>query len=380
MLRSYRRYWFLVLTALLMAPPVSGLLGPFDGAQFPAERRTAADWPGFPRSKAAWIALPKQIDAYLGDHFGLRSELIRTRAILAHHVLGDGNGKALGGRDGRLFYRLESMLEQSAGHLVREPIIHNTADVVASIHTALTAKGIKFIFASPPNSATIYPLGVPGWARNQGNQTEYGLLLGALRERGVPVADLRPALNAAREAHLPVYRKLDTHWTNRGALIAFNAVASAAGHPDWVLDAQTAFGPAQEARGGDLADMLGLGTYLREQIEPLVLPAGKAELLVPDPFATFQSTLYTEKSGTLMVIGDSFTQYFFQPMVLANVGRFAWTHHQFCGFDWKWVEKFRPDEVWFMPTERFAICAAKPVGMPQAPRQASAGFDPGHSQ
>jgi len=380
MLRSYRRYWFFLMLALLTVPLASGLLAPFGDGQLAAERRTGAQWPDFPQSTAAWIALPMQIEAYLGDHFGLRAQLIKTRAIMAHHILGDGNEKVLGGRDGWLFYRLNDMLQQSAGRLVRESLINNTADTVASIHAALAAKGIKFIFASPPNSATIYTLGVPGWARYRGAQTEYDLLLRGLRERGVPATDLRPVLNAAREEHLLVYRKLDTHWTNRGALIAFNAVAAAAGHPDWALSPQTALGPVAEMRGGDLADMLGLGTYLKERAEPLVLPGGKVELLSPQPFATYQCTLHPEKSGTLMIIGDSFTQSFFPPMALANVGRFAWTHYLNCGFDWKWVERFHPDEVWFMPTERGSLCFAKPAGMPTAPQQASLGSGPAHPQ
>ena len=42
------------------------------------------------------------------------------------------------------------------------------------------------------------------------------------------------------------------------------------------------------------------------------------------------------------------------------------------GFDWKWVDQFHPDEVWFMPTERYAFCTAKPAGIPEAPQQALA--------
>ena len=43
-------------------------------------------------------------------------------------------------------------------------------------------------------------------------------------------------------------------------------------------------------------------------------------------------------------------------MVLAHARRFAWTHHQFCAFDWKWIDQFHPDEVWWMPTERYIVC------------------------
>jgi hypothetical protein len=54
-------------------------------------------------------------------------------------------------------------------------------------------------------------------------------------------------------------------------------------------------------------------------------------------------------------------------MVVQHAGRFAWTHHLSCGFSWKWIEQFQPDEVWWMPTERFILCqpGARPLGFPE---------------
>jgi hypothetical protein len=67
-----------------------------------------------------------------------------------------------------------------------------------------------------------------------------------------------------------------------------------------------------------------------------------------------------------MVIGDSFTEGEFAAMVLAHARRFVWVHHQYCGFDWKWIDQFRPDEVWWMPTERYMVCVPdrQPKGIP----------------
>ena len=57
-----------------------------------------------------------------------------------------------------------------------------------------------------------------------------------------------------------------------------------------------------------------------------------------------------------MVIGDSFTASYFPPMLAQHVGRAIWLNHRECGFDWNWIDKLQPDEVWWMPTERFLIC------------------------
>ena len=42
-------------------------------------------------------------------------------------------------------------------------------------------------------------------------------------------------------------------------------------------------------------------------------------------------------------------------MLSQHVGRAIWIHHHDCGFDWPLIDKYRPDEVWWAPTERFLL-------------------------
>ena len=255
MLHRYRRYWFLLIFAMLFVPFAVGILAPAGDTVLTAERRAAAAFP-VPVSGADWLTLPRKLDSYLADHFGFRREMIRGQAIVANSMLAGGNARVLKGRDGWLFFRGNYMVEQSTGLLMREAKVNETANIAASLQRAFAARGIKFIFASPPNSATIYPDKLPDWARNRGWRTEYDLLLAALAIRGVPAIDLRPPLTAAR-LQGAAYRQRDTHWSYRGALAGFNAIAIATGHADWVLSEQEALKPAVDTPGGDLADMLG---------------------------------------------------------------------------------------------------------------------------
>jgi len=59
---------------------------------------------------------------------------------------------------------------------------------------------------------------------------------------------------------------------------------------------------------------------------------------------------------TIMVIGDSFIASYFPTMLSLHIGHAIWVHHHQCGFDWKLIDKFHPDEVWWAPTERFLVC------------------------
>jgi alginate O-acetyltransferase complex protein AlgJ len=169
----------------------------------------------------------------------------------------------------------------------------------------------------------------------------------------------------------------DTHWTYRGALAAYNAIVEADAHADWRIDPASALGPMTLRNGGDLARMLGVGDAVSEYAEPLTLPFAKKVPESFDPVGAFTET--SEKTGpTILILGDSFTGVFFPPMVLQHAGRVVWMSHLVCGFDWNEVEKYRPDEVWWMPTERFLVClpGVKPKGLPESKTDSIQGKAP----
>ena len=98
-----------------------------------------------------------------------------------------------------------------------------------------------------------------------------------------------------------------------------------------------------------------LGEDSTETVEDLTLPGARTELLTADPAGDFVAT--SDRPGpTIMLFGDSFTQNYFVRMALQRAGRVIWLEHHKCSFDWKAIERFHPDEVWWMPNERFLIC------------------------
>jgi len=377
MLHLHRRYVALLAFGLLATPLVVGIVKPDSPAAVLREGRSLAPAPKAPASGGDWLRLPKQVDAYLQDHFGLRQVLIRTHKDITRPLLGLGNDSVLVGRDGRMFYLGEETVRQSAGLLVRDQRVADTADMLVRMNEELRARGIRFLVAPPPNGATIYQDDLPHWAQNPGKPTEYDLLLAKLAAKGVPTVDLRPVVKSAR-AGGPVFYRHDTHWTFRGALAAYNAIVEADSHPEWRIEPSSALGPMTLRKGGDLARMLGVGDAVSEYAEDLTLPQGKKALKSSDPFGDFTET--SEKAGpTILILGDSFTGGYFPPMLLQHASRVIWMNHLLCGFDWSEVEKYHPDEVWWMPTERFLVCipGLTPKGLPESKAQAVEGKAPG---
>lgn len=365
----YRRGWILCLVALLSAPLVARLLFP-DTIRSPDELRTAAAAPAMPRGWLEWLTFPARVDPWLRDNFGLRRQMIHAQALVAHWLLGSGNDSVLIGKRWQLFYRNEGAIEQSAGLLIREALVRQTADVVRQVDATLAARGIPFIFGVAPNSSTIYRDLLPYWARPGDRTTEYDLLIAALRERGVSTLDMRPALRAARQDGR-VYFRYDTHWNPAGSLAGYNAVVLAMGHNSWRIDQAGIFGPTTQRSGSDLARMLGLGASLTEPVRYLTTPMPQGETLqgnapFPPPFVTTSEGL---AGPTILIIGDSFSNVEILMLTAQHARRVVWMHHEGCHFDWTWIDQFQPDEVWWLPVERAMLCwpDRRPRNMPEAP-------------
>jgi hypothetical protein len=272
--------------------------------------------------------------------------------------LGSAGPEVLVGRDGRMFYLGGNSVRQSAGLVLREQQVANSASALARIGEALERRGIGFLVAIPPSSSTIYQDSLPLWAQSHGRTTEYDLFLQDLTASRVKTVDLRPALKAAASEG-KAYLFHDAHWTPRGAIAGFNAMAETDSHPDWRVNPATALGPPTEWKGGDLARLLGEQDDVSEVVEPLALRTlGSDEKLSQDAVMPAHFVTTGKPGPTILVVGDSFTFRYFPLMLAPHVGRAIWVHYDYsgCGFDWSLIDRFHPDEVWWVRVERVLIC------------------------
>lgn len=357
LLAPYRRWWGATVVAALLLPVLAqGLQTPQSVSE--REARRLAPWPALPRTLGELSAWPRAVDSYLGDHFGLRDPMVRANALLRYALWSPTDSLVVFGRRRFMFFDGDAMMAQSMGLVRRDAEIAAFADFAAGLHARWQARGAAFVVAIPPNSATIMRSELPRWARAIRTPTEYDLMLQVLGARGVPVADLRPSL---LETAGPTYRRTDTHWTRLGALLAFNATVAALGRSDWVIDPARVFKGFEVVPGGDLARMLGVSADISDLDATIDLSSHNAPRGTVTAIDTMRETggdlVETGRAGpTVLVLGDSFTRYYWPDAFTLHAGRYIWIHHELCDFEPEIAERYRPDVVVLAPTERFMFC------------------------
>jgi hypothetical protein len=357
LLASYRRYWCLLWLAVLAVPLAIQVSEPV-ATSSREEARILSAAPAWPQTTRGWLALPRQVDRFLADHFGLRAEMVRAHARLRYTADLPNDLRVIIGRDNWLFLNGDGTIEQATGKLLREAEIVRFADRAATLRDALAAKGARLLVAIPPNGPTINRARLPAWAAEAPNVTEYDLMMRALGHRGIDAVDLRPPLLAAGP---PVYRRTDTHWNRFGALVGYNAVVNALGKGDWTIDPARVLRGFVPVAGGDLARLLALSRDLADEDADIDLAPYDARPVSVIPFETqFESggdLVETGRDGpSVLVIGDSFTRGFWQDYFALHARRYVWMHHEQCGFKQSAVDAAKPDIVILAPTERQMFC------------------------
>lgn len=356
-----RRWLLLIWFTLLMAPAI-GLFGPWERSSV-RESRMLGQPPHWPRTLSGWLDLPRETDAFVRDQFAGRDVMIRINSKLRGRLNDNGPNQTspvLAGNNGYLLLR--EGLAQSAGveHAPLEAA--QSGALICQMQQRLEARGARFLFAIAPSPAEIYPEIVPEWVGTPSTPTDYDLLMQAAQRCGAHTLDLRPVLRAQRDTYA-LYRRTDTHWTEHGALLAYDAVVDAIGQHDWRIEPERVAW-RQVRQLGDLTRMTDAEDDTREVTytpvldELTTLAPVEREFPTPDAFRDQPTFIrdYPREGFSVLVIGDSFTRRFF-PMYLAPfVRRVSFVHHQRCGLDWRDVERAEADIVLYMPTERAALC------------------------
>ena len=323
MLLRHRRYLALLAFGLLATPLVVGIVKPDSPAAILKEGRYLAPAPKAPAAGDDWLRLPKEIDAYLGDHFGLRQVLIRAHKDLTRPLLGLGNDSVLVGRDGRMFYLGEEAVRQSAGLLVRDQRVADAADMLARMNEELQARGIHFLVALPPERGDDLP-GRPAslGAKSRASRPSTTCFSRSSRRRAC-----QPSICGRRSRKRAPEVRSSTCTIRIGRsgarLAAYNAIVEADSHPDWRIEPSFALGPMTLRKGGDLARMLGVGDTVSEYAEDSDAPARRRRSFSL-PIRSETSVETSEKAGpTILILGNSFTGGLFPPNDFAT-RRVAW--------------------------------------------------------
>jgi len=347
----------IVLVTLFLAVislPLAANLAGFDGADPGGENRELATFPTIGRSWSSIAGFGDGVSLWFEDHFGFRAALVRWYGESRLFLLGVSPSTAVvKGRNGWFFYGDDKSIEDYAND---EPL---SAEGMANWRAAVTrasdwlkGRGIAYVFTIAPDKHVMYPEEMPSSLARIRARSRTDQVYEALHGSGVASVDVRPALLDAK-THERIYQRTDTHWNDRGALLAYQRILDAvrAQVPStpaaWTCAEFTA--ETHDVEALDLAGMMGLKRVLREQ-DLVLVPTRPRLARVVEPAGAKptaeEGRLVTEIPGSrlprALIFRDSFASRLV-PFLSEHFSRavYLWQND----FDANAVIKERPDVV-----------------------------------
>ena len=261
------------LFVLVISLPLAANLAGVDGADPGAENRELATWQG-------------GVSAWFDDHFGFRSTLVRWYGETRLFGLDVSPSAAVVvGRDGWFFYADDKAVEDYANvELMTDAGLANWREAVLRARNWLQTRKIAYVFTVAPDKHAVYAEEFPTTIARIHAMSRADQLFSALQDTGLAV-DARPALFGAKQQER-IYQLTDTHWNDRGALVAYQQIINAvrgrvpSTPPAWT---RSDFTPVERTvEGMDLAGMMGLTRVLRE-VELALVPTHPRRARVVEP-------------------------------------------------------------------------------------------------
>ncbi|TDH34382.1 hypothetical protein E2A64_17085 [Pseudohoeflea suaedae] len=301
-------------------------------------------------------AFTESVDKLAATHVGGEGFLLEA----AKHVrfLSDTKSDlpAVEGKNGWLFFNSKKLRNRAAGILVGDAKVKDWERRAEALYAEQQARGGRLIVVPAPDKATIYPEMAPYSIRADASES-LDVFLRAMADRGIPALDLRPVLLDQRERGA-LYGPVDTHWNQRAALLAYNAIVDRLGEGDALIPPTNHFkGYRRALIEGDLTRMLQRGAqeadvpeftgglfgterFVRtEAIAGLPLPQGAYGLINPGSAGSGGDSV------SVLIIGDSFSNSFLTPLFARNFDRVIWLHHSNERLDAALMNELAPDIV-----------------------------------
>lgn len=174
-----------------------------------------------------------QLGDYFEKHYAFRTQAITADAVIQSELFGVSNlDTVVVGTDGWLYYAstIDDYLGQDTlSERELNGIVHN----LGIIQSYAESNGTQFLFTIAPNKNTLYPENMPYYYSCKVSDVHNrDLLRSRLAESDVNYLDLFSVFEEQDEV---LYFERDSHWNNKGALLAYNEIMTAIGkaHDDY---------------------------------------------------------------------------------------------------------------------------------------------------
>ena len=194
----------------------------------------------------------EELAAYFEDHFAFRQELVSADAWIQSKIFKVSNvDTVLVGTDGWLFYT-DTLDDYLGRNTMTERQAFNTVNNLRLLQEYVTSKGAVFLLTVPANKNSLYDGNMPYYVNlKAGEIKNIDVLAPKLIEEGIFYVDLFEPFEQNEET---LYLKRDSHWNNKGAVLAYNSILDSlmAEHETY----ETIKAVREETAYGDLNTML----------------------------------------------------------------------------------------------------------------------------
>lgn len=344
----------LLFLAIITAPGLGLALGVDRVTVSEAEMRELAKWPAWSWTLEGVAAWPGAFQKYFDDNFMLRNHLIDWRSSLLWTSLGTSStDQVITGKQGWLFYAADGGIDDWTQ---AEPFTPEELEVwretLVRRRAFLAKRGVRFLFVIAPDKQMIYPEYMPDTLRRLRDDFRADQLIAHMRKTtpDLAILDLRPAVLAAKSSEL-LYHRYDTHWNDRGALAACQAIAREL--QQWFPSVHPLrrddFDTSPAVPSGDKTTMLALTDPGKVAMPGLVLRRGDGYRVVfperrdpHDEVGQLVTEHHDRSLPRLVMFRDSFATRLI-PFISEHFSRasYLWQNE----FDFEYIDEEKPDVV-----------------------------------
>lgn len=243
------KVFFVLIMLLLLLPFMAMVLG--NSASFTSEQLKVDSLPRLISDEGINFNFFSDCDTYVSEHIGFRSQLIEANTTVftkMFHMSPEDD--VILGYDGWLYYS-KSLDDYYNIQSISDRGINNIAYSIKMLEEAVEANNSEFVITFAPNKSTLYPNHMPLNYIQSDNEGNLERIENALEINGVNYVSLKNMFCIDSEVY---YRKKDSHWNYKGALMAYNALM-AASTLDYDTYEDISFADSYEWTG-DLSNML----------------------------------------------------------------------------------------------------------------------------
>lgn len=341
-MKNVKYLFFIVPVWIILLIPFAGMT--FWPTNETTENTVLAEWPSW-KNDGEWNqSYLSDMGEYFEDHFAFRQNFVTVNALLRGKLMKtSATDQVVVGTDDWLYYS-GTMNDYQGKDLLTERELYAVVHNLKLMQDYVESHGSWFIFTVAPNKNSLYNENMPYYYQ-KGTESNLEKLVPKLAAMGIHYVDLQELFQEQEEL---LYFKRDSHWNNKGAVLAYNALMDQMGR-----EHETYLNVPYELESihtGDLDEML-YPLAAEPETEYVYDKAFGYTYVneVTDNMDDWIETVNPEKYGSLLMFRDSFGESLL-PFMADEVGNGYFS--RLVPYNLTQVEQYAPNYVIIERVER----------------------------